>query len=377
MAERIYLDHISATAPAVQAIHAAMPFYDTCFAQPSAPHQMGQELFSHLEVSENQIRAFFGATADDQFVFTASGAEAIAQVVNSAYQMQFKKVGKNHFVARSIDDASIVLALSRLEDEGCFLRLAPCTARGFVSKEALIDSISARTAMVSVSLVSALTGVIQPLEEIAEVCKQRAIWLHVDVTHALGKLPVSFADLPCDFITFDGQGLHAPLGTGGLFARKEIPLHPQILGAPFNVPAFMALGMAAMLSQDWQSLYCTEVCRLRGSLEVGIKELVSDARVLFEDEERLPNVTCIAFPQVASELLAFALNRKGVFACMGGGQFQLIERLLLACQVESQFARSALVFSLSKDTQEHEIERACAIIGDALKRLSKISKAII
>jgi len=377
MAERIYLDHISATPVAPQALAASMPFYETSFAQPTAPHQMGQELFSSIKTSQTQLYDFFGASPEAQMVFTSSGAEAIAQVIQTASIELFRKRGKNHFVARAIDDAPSVLALSSLEQEGGFLCLAPCSKRGFVTKEALIDSISARTALISVSSVCALTGVIQPLEEIAEVCKQRAIWLHVDATHTVGKMPLSFSEMPCDFLTVDGQGVHAPVGTGVLFAKKEIPLHPLLMARPFNMAGFVALGYAAELSKDWQSLYCTEVCRLRGLLESGIKELYPEAQVLFEDEERLPNVTAIAFPGIHSELLAYALNRKGVFACMGGGPFQQMERVLTSCGIDPALARTSLSFSLSKDTQEQEIERAIAIIGDVTKRLRKLSKAFV
>lgn len=377
MAERIYLDHISATPCAPQALAAALPFYENHFSQPTSPHQMGQELFSHINTSFSQLRDFFGATADDQLLFTSSGAEGISQVVQTACVEQFRKRGKNHFVARAIDEAPTVLALSNLEQEGCYLCLAPCSERGFVTKDALIDSISPRTAMVSLSSACALTGVIQPLDEIAEVCKQRAIWLHVDATHTVGKMPVNFSDMPCDFLTIDGLGVHAPVGTGLLLAKKEIPLSPLVFANPFNVAGFVALGYAAELSKDWQSLYCTEVCRLRGVLEQGLQQVYPEAKVLFVEEERLPHVTAIAFPGIHGELLAYVLNRKGVFACMGGGPFQQMERVLAASKVDPKLARTALSFSLSKDTQEHEIERAISIIGEATKRLGKLAKAFV
>lgn len=356
---------------------ACMPFYEESFASPFSPYRAGQELFLPIETAQKKIFELFGAQAEDQFVFTSSGAEACSIAVHSAFQALTKLGGKNHFVARSIDEAPTVLAISNLEDEGCYLKLAPTAKRGFVTKDALIEAISPRTALVSVSWACGLTGVIQPLEELAEVCRERAIWLHVDATHVVGKLNILFSDLPIDILTFSGHGLHAPVGTGGLFAKKHIPLRPLVFGNPVNVPMLVALGESAHLALETQSLYCTEVARLRDLFEENIRKIYPEACVLLSDEERVPHISAIAFPGIHAELLAFGLSRKGVCASMGGAPFQPMEKVLEACSIDPELARSALAFSLSHDTQEHELERASEIIGEAAKRLRRLSKGII
>ncbi|MCE5295305.1 MAG: aminotransferase class V-fold PLP-dependent enzyme [Chlamydiales bacterium] len=370
MSERIYLDHATASPAAANAVAASLPYFEEGFGLLSVPYVPVQE-------AKKTICELFGAGSDDQFVFTSSGAEACSIAIHSAYQNLTKLGGKNHFVARAIDEAPTVLSIANLEDEGCYLKLAPISKRGFVTPDGLIDALSPRTAVVSMSWACGLTGVIQPLEEIAAICKERSIWLHVDATHVVGKLNIAFNELPIDILTFSGHGLHAPVGTGGLFAKKHIPLRLNVFANPLNMPMLAALQESSRLSIDTQSLYCTEVARLRDMFEETICQIYPEAQVLFKDEERVPNITTIAFGGISNELLAFILHRKGIFANMGGGAFQPIQKVIEATGADSQIANTALSFSIWRDTQEHELERASQLIGEAAKRLRRLSKAVI
>lgn len=384
MTDRIYLDNITTTKPSAQSLQAALPFFESSFGAVSSPHLMGQELSSQIEKSVQVVYDLFGAESDAQFVFTSSGAEAVTQVIHSVYREVVRKSGKNHFVTRSIDEAPAIFAISKLEEEECHLRMAIVSSHGYVTREAVEDAISPRTALVSMSIASALTGVLQPVEEIAALCKERGILLHLDVTHAVGKADTFFSH--ADFLTCNGEQFHAPKGTGILLAKKSAVLHPLIYGegeqewhrgGSFNMPLLAALGQASLEAGQHQNLYCTEVARLRALFEIGLVQAYPEAEVLFQDEERLPHCSVIAFPGIHSELLAFALSRKGVYACMGGGPFQQMEKVLKACQVEPRLAMSALSFSLSKETQEAEIERAIILIADVAKRLRRVSRTVI
>ncbi len=377
MQERIYLDYITASPVSQNAIRASLPYYEEHFASPNAPYKYAQELLMPIEEANTHIYELFGAKSDEQFICTSSGAEAVAIAVHSAYSALTRLGGKNHFVARSIDEAPAILTLSSLEEEGCYLKFASTHKRGFVTKDALIEAISPRTALVSISWACALTGVIQPLEELAEVCKERAIWLHVDATHVAGKLDIAFSDLPIDILTFNGNSLHAPVGTGGLFAKKHIPIKPLTYAAPINVPMLMALGESARLAKETESLYCTEVARVKSQFEERLLSGYPEAKILFQEEERVPHISAIAFTGIHAELLAFALQRKGVYTSIGGLPFQPIEKVLTDCGIDPELARCSLAISLSKDTQEHELERASDIIIEVAKRLRRLSRGII
>ncbi len=393
MTERINLDTITATKPTRSSLMAMMAFYEEFYGSPSSPHQMGQELLSHMEKSYKQIYALFSAKSADRFVFTSSGAESISQVIFSVYKNVVRLTGKNQFITSCIEDAAPILAISKLEDEGCVLKMAK-VKNCHVTVDSIADEISPRTALVSLSAASALTGVVQPIHEIAKLCQERGIIFHVDASSALGKVNFDLEDMGAHFVTFSGNAVHAPIGTGGLFCSHTlqnekangVALSPlisgeeeqlRLRGGTLNVPLLIALGQAALEAHENINLYCTEVARLRDKLESQIQAAYPEAVFFFHDQERLPHITCIAFPGIRNEALLYALSRKGVFASMGGGAFQQVELVLKATGIDPITAQCALTFSLSTDTTSNEIDRASQIIAEVAKKLRRLSQKMV
>jgi cysteine desulfurase len=386
MRDLIFLDAITTTKPSQQAINASFPFYSTYYGSSASPHQMGQELKDPICKAEKALFDLFPFQHEFRFVFTSSGAEAISQVIFSVLRGISRKIGKNHFTVRSIDEAPSILACSHLEEEACFFKFAEINSQGFCPLSSFEEAISPRTALISVCGASALTGVLQPLEELSELCKKRSILLHVDATHLIGKWPLDEIARTADYITFNGEQFHAPKGAGGLFAKRDAPLFPIIFGeeelskfrgGPLNVASLVALGQAAYEAKLLQDLYGSEVARLKLLFEKQVVENYPEAQVLFSKETRLPHCSCMVFPGIESELFAFSLNRKGVYACIGGGSFQKIEKVLYGASEDPHFAKCALSFSLTKETSEDEIERAVRIIVDTAKKLRKISRGLL
>jgi cysteine desulfurase len=247
--------------------------------------------------------------------------------------------------------------------------------------EKLAALISPRTAMISLSLAHGLTGVIQPMEEIAMLANEKKVLFHVDATYALGKISCPFHNV--DYLTFSGDRLHAGKGTGGLFAKAGRPLQPLIVGGieqagmrggAFDVPSFLSLSAAASqasLSLDRMSL---EVARLRDRLELELVSKIPEARVLFSDSPRLPNVSVLTFPRVHQESLQYALSRKQVFASIGGQYAPHLARHLAAAGIEEKAGETALHFSLSRNTSQEEIDRAVSLIAETVESLQFVSK---
>lgn len=381
----IYLDNITTTKPSQAAIFAMLPFFQEAYGSVLQPHQMGQELIPSLEKYYRSLYALLLAKESDTFVFTSSGAESISQVIHSVYRTVVRQTGKNHFVTSPLEEAATVYAITKLNDDGVVLQMAKATPSGKVSLDTISEAITPRTALISLSWACALTGVVQPVREIAALCKQRGILFHVDVTHALGKLYGNIDDIGANYTTFNGEQLHAPKGTGGLFVRgagicsliSGEDEGTRYRGGPLNVALLASLAQAAVEAEQSKNLYCTEVARLRDKLERGITAIYPDAICLFQDEERLPHISVMSFPGIRNEALLFALNQKKLFASMGGGQFQSIDRILEACSVDHATAQCALTFSLSKDTTDADIDRAVEIIADTAKRLKRLSRALI
>lgn len=331
-----------------------------------------------LEMRYQAIYELVGASFEDTFVFTSSAAEAVNQVFWSVFLEISRKTGKCHFIASSIEDAPTMQMLKRLEDLGCSVKFAPVNAQGLIDVEQLKGLITPRTALISVTVAHGLTGVIQPVEEICAIAKEKGVLLHLDAAHAVGKYDLSY--LQPDYITFSGERLHAVKGSGGLFAKKGAPLVPLIVGGgeqaglrggSFDVPSFMALSAAAsqiFLNFDAMSL---EMARLRDLLEKEIQFQIPEAKVLFKDTLRLPNTTAILFPGSHHEALLYLLERKGVFATAGGSYFQHLHRILAALNVEGE---RALSFSLDRMTTEADVIRAASVIASEVRTLRTLSE---
>lgn len=386
MTKKIYLDNSMTTRPSDKAVAAMLPFLTERWGTPSAPHQMGQELYPAIAESLKSVYAMLGAKESDGFVFTSSGAEAVNHAVMAAYHDITRNTGKNHFVTSKIDEAPSIMAIGRLEQMGCVGKMVAPNKEGAISAQVIADAISPRTAMVSLSWANAMTGVINPVAEISEICKERGILFHVDATHVLGKLFYRLEDVGADIITFNGDNLHAPKGTGGLHVREGVHCSPFILGGieqaghragSYSVAALAALGVAAKELVDCRDMLCTETARLRDKLESGVVAAVPGAVPCFHAHERVPNATAILFPGVVNESLLYLLNKKGVFASIGGGTFQQIALILAACGIDESLAQTGVNFTLSRETTEEEIDRAIQIIADCVKKLRKGSLKLI
>lgn len=386
MTRGIYLDNNMATRPSIQTITKMMPFYTDHWGNPSSPHQMGQELFPALTEAYRSIYKMLGAHDSDGFVFTSSGAEAINHVFLSSYFDITRATGKNQYVTANIEEAPILMSISRLELLGCTGKMVNANKKGIVTPEAIEQVLTPRTALVSLSWANGLTGVINPVADIAKLCHEKGIPLHIDATHVLGKLFFELDEIKASFITFNGDQLYAPKGTGGLWVKEGVKCSPFLVGGieqgghragSYNIPGLIGLGNAAVESIECRDLICTEVARLRNQLEVGILAGYPEAQVMFKDEERLPHCTAIAFPGIANEALLYALNKKGVYAGIGGGSYQQIALVLTGSGIDGMTAQGAISFSLSRETNEDEIDRAIAMIVEAAHKLRKLSKDLV
>jgi len=378
--KHIYLDNAATTRPSERAISGMIPYFTDLWGLPSAPHAMGQKLIPDIKKSYQSLYALLGASEKDTIVFTSSGAEAVNHALLSCYFDVTQKTGQNHFLVSSVDEAPAMMSLNRLVELGCVATTIPVDGSGRVSVEVLGDLITPRTAMISLSWGNGLTGVIQPVEEIGQMCKERGILLHLEATHILGKVYFDIEKTGADLISFNGDHLHAPKGTGGLWIRSELQCSPFIMGGmeqggyragTYHLPGLIALGIAANEAIECRDLICLEVARLRDRFEQMILNEISDAIVYFQKQERLPQCTTIGFGNIANEALLYLLHRRGVFASIGGGGYQQIGLILAASGVPEAAAHSALSFSLSRETTEEEIDAAVKIIIEAVNQLKK------
>lgn len=364
--DSIYLDTHTAPHPFPTCLDKMLPLYK---------EHTGRELYdkSYLgayEKCERAIREALGDEEERDIYFCAGGEEAVSSALFSYYFQRARETGKTHLMAPRTESAPFLLSLQRLEEWGCSGKLLPLNTQGQLTKETLLKGINPRTGLLSLSWAQPLTGVIHPLAELAEVCQDKEVALHVDGSFVLGKFYFNLSDLPIDYFTFDGPSVHAPQGTGALLIQKQHKHAPLTLGSKrAPLAPLTALAYAAVESARGCDQICLEIARLRDKLQRGIKTAIREAHIFFEEVERLPNCTAIAFPNIHAEALLFLLQRRGVYACIGGGVQQRLTDVLLASGIELSLAQSALSFSLSLQTTEEEIDAAIEVIAACVHQL--------
>ncbi|MEX1013335.1 MAG: aminotransferase class V-fold PLP-dependent enzyme [Waddliaceae bacterium] len=377
----IYLDNSTLTRPSDEAVSEMLPYFSNAFESYHAPYTPFN-LCTQVKKSYEKIYSFLGANPEDSVILTSSNAEAINQVLLSAYFDLAMPTGKNQIIFMSSDEAPFLMGANRLEKLGCICKMLD----GVPTAEKIADIISPRTSMISLSWGNGLTGTMIPVYEIAALCEERGIRLHLDITHVLGKQIFDLKDLGADIITFDGKHLHAPRGCAGLWIKEKVTCSPLIMGGieqggkragDLDVPSLIALGVASQQAKESLDLICTETARLRQLLETQILKEFTNARVLFQDQIRLPHITAISFEGVSNEALLFRLAQRKVFASIGGGSFQQIGILLETLGIEASIANSTVSFSLSRYTTEEEVLNAASVIVEEAISLRKITGSLI
>lgn len=366
----IYLDNSTQTQPSPASVAAMMPYLTTYFGNPFSPHQKGQELVPPINAYLKTLHTCLEANEEATFKLTASGTEAIYHVFDSVYRNIVLPTGKNQLLCSQTAPMAILKTCASFESLGCFCKTMNPSGPDGITLKTVIESISPRTALISLSWACGLTGHIQPLSDIAKLCHERDIKLHIDVSHALGQSFCELQEICPDYLTLDGNAFHAPIGSGLLLTSHS---SPRSNTERLNVASLAALTTAIQATCSHCDSLNTETARLRNKLEEGICEQVNDAQICFKSQMRLPHCTTLLFPHIYNETFLFALNRKQVFASMGGIRFQPLWLILNAHGFEKKSSHTALSFSLSYETTEDEIDRAIDIITETALKLKRLA----
>lgn len=367
----IYLDNHTTTRPFPETLERHRLFCQERWATSASYHPGGEQVIASLSQSAKTLSHVLQTGDDFRFQYVTSPEEAASKILFSTYLEVVREMGKNHLLVQS--DTLPQEQLKSYEQLGCVIKPLVCNLQGQITPQQLAEAIGPKTALVSLSWAHPLTGVIQPLHDLAEVCREKGALLHVDLSSAIGKVFFRLQDLDATFLSFSGHLFHGLKGSGGLFVR-----HPSPVSALFHEPVaaslepgFIALSDAIARSLSLFDHLSTEVARLRNKLEEGIVEKYPEATILFKEVERLPNCSVIAFPGVSAELLHYLLARKEIYAAPG------LAAHLVASGFEPLVAHATLSFHLAYDTTEQEIDRAIEEIVLLAKKGRQLSRGIL
>lgn len=317
------------------------------------PLFQNKEFFLEEQRQLESIRSYFGAKKENVFVSTSGGEHAITEVFDLHYHKNIFHSGKQHILVGKMDQVLFDKGLKKLNTLGVVHDYLEADEQGHITEEILLKAITPRTSLVMLSWANPLTGVIQPIADLVKLCNEKDISCHVDASHVIGKLYFSLEDFNIDYLTFDAKPFHGPYKMGGLFMQIQDKIIFREESFPLQLEA---LDHALAHAKDKIDTMNLEIARLRNTFEKQIVNRIPCAKVLFQDIERLPNVSVIAFPNVASEYLLYLLAQDRIYASIGGDV--LLETLLADMRLDPISSKTVLSFSLSYETTQEEIEEA-------------------
>lgn len=374
----VYLDY-NATTPVVPAVFDAMrPFFSEFYGNPSSPHHMGDKPASAVRDARARVAAFLGC-ADAEIVFTSCGTESN----NLAIRGVLESAKGRHVVTTAVEHSAVMNPVKRLTSQGYETTVLAVDRGGRVSLDELRDSLRDDTALVSVMFANNETGVIFPIDRIAEIVHARGIPLHVDCVQGVGKLPIDLRTLGADLVSISAHKFHGPKGVGALVVRKGTKWAPVFLGGgqernrrpgTENVAGIVAMAAACDFAESHLARYQTDVRRLRDLFESELLERVPDSFVNGIASERLPNTSSIGFVGVDGNALLVLLDEVGICvsagsACKSGAG--LPSHVLAAMGLAPEEAAASLRFSLSALTTDEEIQYCIEQIPAIVARMRR------
>ena len=377
--QMIYLDNNATTRVADEVIDSMTPYYRDYYGNAHAIHVLGRRSHDAVEAAREEVALLLGAHSNE-VVFTSCGTEGNAMVLRGLVDAV---PHRRRVVTTTVEHPSVLTLLRALADARVIeLALVPVDREGAIDLDAMRAAVDDRTLLVSVMLAQNETGVLYPVERIAEMAHARGALMHIDAVQAAGKVPLDQRALGADFVTISGHKFHAPKGVGALTIRRGVTLKPlwygggQELGMRSGtepVPAIVGLATASRLAREALATH-ERVRALRDRLESAILSNTEETSVNGTTQPRLGNTANISFHGTPADEIVRALDAQGLCAsagaaCHSGGVEP--SGTMKAMGLPLEIAMGAVRFSLSRYTTAEEIDRAIEIVTRVRARAAK------
>jgi len=385
--ERIYLDNNATTLVDPKVTEAMEPFFTQMYGNPNSLHSFGTEVHPYMRLAMDRLYAGIHADDADDIIVNGCACEGNNHVLKAAYFDQIRNGKKNEIITTQVEHPCVRHTCQFLESLGVRVTYLPVNEEGIVDADTLRAHLDPeRTALVSIMWANNETGLIFPIKELAELCREKGVLFHTDAVQAIGKIAVDVHDAPVDFLTFSAHKFHGPKGVGGLYIRRGLKPTPLLHGGEqmagrragtVNVPYLIGMGLAMELAVDGLPYENTVVRRLRDTLEDAILSL-SDTLVIGKREMRTPNTILASIKGVEGEAMIWDLNKNGVAASTGSAcASESLEPnpTFVAMKISEDLAHTGIRLSLSRFTTQAEIDQAIPIVRQSVKRLRTISSS--
>jgi cysteine desulfurase len=380
----VYLDNNATTQMDPEVVEEMLPFLTTFYGNPSSGYQFGGQARRAIERARERVAFLLGCEANE-IVFTSCGTESNNAAINSALQLD---PSRKHIVTTAVEHSAVLRHCQTLAKRGCEVTFLAVDRDGHIDISELEHAIRPATAMVSVMWANNETGVLFPVEKVAEICRERRVFFHTDAVQAVGKIPIKLGGSAISFLSLSAHKFHGPKGVGALYVKRNSRFQPSIIGGSQengrragteNVASIVGLGKAAERAAHSIEEEQTRVRRMRDRFENGILECVNGASINGDRAARLPNTSSLSFHGIDSNAALILLDRHEICcsagsACKSGSSDG--SHVLRAMHAEDRAQRS-LRFSFGRFNSDIEVDRALQIVPKVIEKLGDLSRPAI
>jgi len=395
----IYMDHHATTPVDPRVLDAMLPYFTEAFGNAaSRNHVFGWEAEAAVDEARHQVAAAMGAQ-DKEVIFTSGATESDDLAILGAARMYRQK--GNHVVTGQTEHRAVLDSCEALEKEGFEVTYLPVDRLGRIFPGDLRAALTDQTILVSLMLANNEVGTIQPIAELASVCREKGVLFHTDAVQGFGKISFDVEAMRVDLASVSAHKIYGPKGIGALFVRSKNPrvrLSPILFGGgherglrsgTLNVPGIVGFGKAAELSMSEMETEARRLRILRRRLYEGILSRVEDVSLngpplpaigddgrlpTGEREERLPGNLNLSFAGVEGEALLMGLRDIAVSsgsACTSASLRP--SHVLKALGVPDDLAHASIRFGLGRGNTEEEVDFTVAAVEKTVKRLREMA----
>jgi cysteine desulfurase len=382
-ANQIYMDYQATTPCDPRVLEKMLPYFSTVFGNPhSRSHIHGWMAEEAVEKARQQVANLIGAD-EREVIFTSGATESNNLAIKGV--AHFYADQKRHIITCVTEHKCVLDSCRHLEQEGFEVTYLPVQANGLIDLNLLRESIRSDTLLVSIMAVNNEIGVIQPLQQIGSICREKGVFFHTDAAQAIGKIPINVDEMNIDLLSISGHKVYAPKGIGALYVRRKprVRLHSLINGGgqergmrsgTLPTPLCVALGEACEIAQREMSSEHERIKAMSDKFYNNLASKLSNIYLNGDATARFPGNLNISFAYVEGESLIMAIKDLSVSSGSACTSTSLEPSYVLrALGVDEELAHTSIRFGIGRFTTFEEVERASHLIIEAVERLRAMS----
>lgn len=373
-----YFDNAATTKVKQEVLDEMIPFFNENYGNPSAVYAIAREAKKAIENSREKVASLIGANKNE-IIFTSSGSEADNTAIKGIALKN--KLKGNHIITTKIEHHAVLESCNFLEKQGFDITYLNVDKNGFIDLKELKNVITDKTILISIMFANNEIGTIEPIEDIAQIAKEKNIIFHTDAVQAVGNVKIDVKSMGIDMLSLSGHKIYGPKGIGALYVRQSIDFEKFMNGGhqeknrragTENTAGIVGLGKASELANENIDNHIKQLKGLRDYYLEQVNKRISNIKINGAINARLPGNSNISFEGVNGSDLLYELDNVGICASSGSAcnsEETKPSQVLSAIGLDEKEARSALRVTFGEFNTKEEVDYLVKNLEIAVKKL--------